>query len=291
MRPGVGLFFTLLLCQLVGCQWTPPSDATMQASTRPYRAMFDREDRSEAIAEYAAARTVLIFDAEQIARVMGWDRASDAPRDETVVLNLSCGVILSEGGLVLATAHGTTARNLLVALPGWHGTEPLQLREAKVLWRREKEAAVGDLAVLQIELVTGDPPLAFLDPSVLKTPPPRPGQVVLTSGAGSGEKEMELSLKHAAGPVLSVNAVEGLGHEVEVDAPGRPGFSGGPVFAEDGTFAGVSIGYIWQRRLGLRGIMPVVRMPSKLTVSRPSWDLLAPVLGGDRASASPVEAQ
>ena len=245
------LLLTLLLC---GCASRLPTQAEVAASAASFPALADAvvPATGERLADYAARRTVLLIDGPNWRlRLLPGGRADfDTPSDSA-----SAGVLLTGDGYVLTSAHGVRGRRSLAIVGPDRPGGPARLLRARVVWSGDDSRPPLDAALLKLEPPARPLPHLPID-AWLDAPPPRRGEPLLMTGLVPGGPDERPRLGRAAGRVLDVDRLRADGApagrlRVIVDAPVRPGFSGGPALDARGRLAGVTaqLSARWRRLL------------------------------------------
>ena len=244
----------LLLATTSGCVARLPTRAEVRNSELAYASLAKAPigPGAQPLGQYAADRTVLLIDGPNWTVL--WNRDGSAtfrtPGDAA-----SAGVFITGDGYLLASGHGVTGRRTLAILPGW-ADGAIRGHSARVVWSGYGAKVPIDVAILKINLTGREPSVPHLPLSALSHPLPGVGTPLLMTGIAPDVGEDLPVLVQSAGRLVGSQSVGGVGH-VDVAAPVRPGFSGGPALDPYGNLAGITIQL--SSRSALRGVFPLPR--------------------------------
>lgn len=247
-----------------GCVARLPTRAEVAASEQAFAKLSDRpvQPLNVPLADYAAARTVLLIDGPNWTVVR---RADGSATFRTPGDSASAAVAITSDGYLLTSAHGVSGQRVLAVLPGWDEPgHPVRLRRARVVWSGENANPPVDAAILKVDLAENDEPMLHLSPERVAADVPEASTPVLLTGVAPdiGRGDRPPPLANAAGRVVATRVVFNA-TLVAVDAPVRPGFSGGPALAADGRLVGITVQLSAKSRL--YGVFPFLRVGPQFT--------------------------
>ncbi len=268
----------LILLIVAGCASRLPTRAEVAASDARSSIRNVVAPDGQMLAEWAGDRLVMLVDGPHW-RVFRDDATGGlgffTPGDAA-----SVGVVVSKDGYVLTSAHGVSGGRVLAILPGWGDDSPMLPRDARVVWTGDDEV---DVALLKIDLLPNDPPLPHLPPSQFARSVGR-GEEVLMVGiapdvAVNGGPPPRVS---AAGKVLDDRPDRRRFARVRVDAPVRPGFSGGPGLDSAGRLAGITARLYITPVLATLVPFPQFRPSFTTDLYRPDAELIEHLIARDQ---------
>ncbi len=278
------LLILALFLAISGCTARLPTRGEVRLSNDLHTSVaYATVEDGQTLRDYAAERTVMLIDGPnwRIVRGKRGGRRYFTPGDVA-----SAGVVISEDGYVLTSAHGVDSGRLMAVLPGWQSGPGAvaRPRTARVVWSGFGSSPAVDIALVKIDLLPRDEPLAFIEAQRLAADPPREGMPLLLTGIApdAGHDGTPPELATAAGDVLSIRAAPGVGHLVRVDAPVRPGFSGGPALTIDARLAGITTQLTASMRLTKLLPLPMVEPRFTSRLVRPDADLITRLIDADR---------
>ena len=270
----------VLLVTLCGCLARLPTESEVRLSNDRHTDVTHAFlPTGERLTEFAADRTVMLIDGPnwRIIRSRG-ERRYYTPGDVA-----SAGVLISDDGYVLTSAHGVDTGRLMAVLPGWTDGRA-RPRTARVVWTGFGASPPVDLALVKIDVMRSDRRLRHLPATAMQAGRPSRDEPLLLTGIAPdvGQSGRPPELVTAAGELIDVSDTSGLGDILHVAAPVRPGFSGGPALTASGDFAGITTQLTAGVRLARLFPLPTIGPRFTTTLARPDPALIANLIAADR---------
>lgn len=270
----------ILALLLAGCASRLPTRAEVAASDRRSDIRRVLASDGQHLADWAGDRLVMLVDGphwrvfrEESTGTLGFFTPGDAA---------SAGVVISADGYVLTSAHGVSGRRVLAILPGWGDGSPMIPRDARVVWSGASGGV--DLALLKIDLFSTDAPLPHLPPGDFATNVGRGEEILMVGIAPDASIDGGPPPRvAAAGEAIGDRPTRDGFSRLRVDAPVRPGFSGGPGLTDGGELAGITARLYITPTLTSLFPLPQFRPAFTTDLYRPDARFIANLIASDRS--------